>query len=280
MTVDGTNVYWLDGAAGVMKCGINGCGSVSIKIASLFNTAPAPEQIAVDALNVYWADAIAAGSPNFNIMKCAISGCVAPISIIGSSSPIVFTLDPLNGYVYWIDYNISVWQSSVNGGMPVQFAVGGANSNAITGFGGTVYWTSHYRGLGTGATWSCPMAGCSLSGNMIASGSDASGVIVANETGVYWTQSGAGAPNQRLPPGTTTVSTLVGAGKDLAVDATNLYWTDGTLQTCPVNACTSIANLTTLYAAAGQTSTGPIAIDATSIYWGDATRGVMKVAKP
>jgi hypothetical protein len=281
ITVDGTNVYWLDGSAGVMKCGIHGCSNMPVQIWFLYtNTTPGPEQIAVDGMNVYWVGGNAPGNPQ-DILKCPISGCgtaAAPTPL--NAFPTAFTLDAANGYVYWITSAVGtgVSQVSVNGGTPVQLAAGSGYSNGITMFNGTVYWTATTDRLpNSGATFSCPTTGCAPPGSVIASGSNGPSVIVANATGVYWGQIGGG-PSQRLAG--AIVSTLVASARDLAVDATNLYWTDGTLQTCPVNSCTNIANVTPLYAAAGQTSTGPITIDATSIYWGDSAKGVMKVAKP
>ena len=64
----------------------------------------------------------------------------------------------------------------------------------------------------------------------------------------------------------------------VAVDGTNVYWTNntgGTVMKCAVGGCSSATTL-----ASGQSGPAGIAVDSTSVYWANETGGtIMKVAK-
>ena len=97
----------------------------------------------------------------------------------------------------------------------------------------------------------------------------------------YWTDQAANSVVK--VPKMGTVEAIVSTGQSgplgVAVDATNVYWTNntnGTVMKCAVGGCSNAP--TTV--ATGQSGPAGIALDATAIYWANETGGtIMKVAK-
>jgi hypothetical protein len=84
---------------------------------------------------------------------------------------------------------------------------------------------------------------------------------------VYWANWGGGAVMKVPIGGGNPVAVASGqaAPTGIAVDGTNIYWTnfdDNTVMKCPVTGCTQ-----PVLVASGQSNPAGIAVDATSVYW-------------
>jgi hypothetical protein len=117
MTVDETNVYWVetgdatDANGSVKACPVSGCGAGPTVYASLQD---APGSIAVDAQNVYWGTGGGAGSGA--IWSCAIGGCGGkPTKLVDADTPFGIAVD--STYVYWAEfYSQTVNRAPIAGG--------------------------------------------------------------------------------------------------------------------------------------------------------------------
>jgi hypothetical protein len=165
--------------------------------------------------------------------------------------------------VYWVDTTGGQVLACAKTGCnrsPTVLASGQGSPTGIAVAGSTVYWTN----LGAGTVASCASAGCGGRPTVVASGLLAPGGITADLTNVYWVETGMGGGVKACAlSGCATPTVLASApGLLLAVDAANVYWTDGAgLNECPLAGCSSAPTL--LFTATGATG---IALDDTNAY--------------
>lgn len=202
LVADSQNVYFTDGSSPA-ACALSGCNETP----SLYATPLNLETLAVDATTIAWVE------EDDTIAVCPKSGCSGAPTVLANSPYGASSIAVANGVVYWI----ALGQANGGHNVPItKYSNGAVLACAATGCGGNPTVLVSY------AAW--------LGG----------GAIVADATGVYWsTEDVSGTfgeivgcaatgcngapkvyattkslPNERTPtPG-------------IAIDATNVYWTD------------------------------------------------------
>jgi hypothetical protein len=214
---------------------------------------------------------------------CNAGECLVVIAD-DQTSPAGIALDVAN--LYWVDtetvgdgsydYVAPVMQLTQSGGTPVSLASSLDNGSGIALDATHVYWTTigtAAKSYNDGTVMKAPKGGGGAPVTLATGVPDPWGPIVVAHATVYWADGGGGAGAiSSVPSGGGEVRSLVSATImpiAIAVDATNVYWTDdsapGVLKV-PVSGGTP----TTL--ASGTVPQG-IAIDATSVYWADSGAG-------
>ena len=249
VAVDGVNVYWMNlgtnattdpkapmGWTGgqILKCPVAGCGGAPVVLASNMAQGPsteAPAPFASDGASVYWsADWTVDGGPA--IAKCGVAGCGNQPELIGPQ---------------------------------------GAQGLAV--FQGSFYWTEFSAEL-----YACPIAGCGSSEvTLWSAGYSPCDVGVAvDASGIYWVADGpdtlfscplggcVGAPTPLMAG-----SADVADSRQLALDANNVYFTDGNpeqlgmILACAKSGC----GATPTVLASGLDAPTAIATDGINVYW-------------
>jgi hypothetical protein len=110
------------------------------------------------------------------------------------------------------------------------------------------------------------------------------GYIAVGKTAAYWTMNGptnttSAVMSVPLDGGaTTTVASAQNGVAAIALDDTNVYWTNylgGTVMAVPLSGGTPVT------LASAQQGPVNVVVDATSVYWSNYAGGqIMKVAKP
>jgi hypothetical protein len=282
IAVDATNVYWTNqGTApgyadgSVMKCAIAGCGGTPTVLASGQTN---PAGIAVDATSVYWTNQGTAAKNYLDgtVAKCAIGGCAGnPTTLaLGQGNPFGITVSATS--VYWTNRGDGRVMSCAVGGCsaPTLLATG-QGPQGIVADATNLYWANFQSVV------KCAIGLCTAS-TFLASAAPAGPGIASNASSVFFTDTGAcnggppcGVESVAKTGGTavaiTPISYLIaGNGGTLAVDATNVYWTDLAVYTCPITGC-GPSGLTTLVS--GQPNAFGIAVDATSVYFTNHVAG-------
>lgn len=207
---------------------------------------------------------------------CAYGRC-AMFLVTSQVDPQGIAHDATN--VYWGDNDKNaILKSPLDGGAVTTLASGTYNIQALAADGTNVYWTD-------GSSVSSVPAGGGAA-TQLGQGSSLSvygaAHMAQDANNVYWTSS---APVDgtvsgvivSVPKGGGTVSTLVSepdGWRALAVDATNIYWTNlslGTVEKAPLTGGTP----TTL--ASGQVQPSGIALYAGTLYWKDSGGGIVSV---
>jgi hypothetical protein len=290
MAIDATNVYWTNqGTApgyadgSVMKCAIAGCGGTPTVLASGQTN---PAGIAVDGTTVYWTNQGTAAKSYLDgtVAKCAIGGCGGnPTTLaIAQGNPFGITVSATS--VYWTNRGDGRVLSCAVGtcSAPTVLATGLQGPQSIATDATNLYWVNFQTVV------KCAIGGCSATtilGHAFPSGPG----IALNASNVFFEDVGAcnGGPpcgvewvaKTGVGPGTITPTSYLfaGYGGMLAVDATNVYWTDTAVYTCPSPpAGCGPSGPTALVS--GQPNAFGIAVDATSVYWTNHVAGgsVMK----
>jgi hypothetical protein len=253
LAVDATNVYWTTGTS-VMQAPIAGGSATTLASEQM------PQDIAVDAENVYFSSALVGQG----LVSIPIGGGAPRIvsTTFGGDSIAVRA-----GYVYGALGTVTgatgpfVGKLSTSGGMPVSLGLSPAPVNGLAVDATNLYWATE------SAVMQAPIAGGGtttlVSGNGSALAVDANnlyfgfdGTDSADTVGPVFQLPLAGGAPTTLAPG------LHGIG-GIAVDAANVYWTDrtGAILRVPIGG----GAVTTL--AAKQALCGDIAVDATHVYW-------------
>ncbi len=274
VVVDATSLYWptlLEGEewSPVSKMSING-GSPEV-----LATSHVPYQLALDADSVYWADF------HDGVFRVPKGGGSVDVLVKKGNLPTAVIVDDTD--IYWL--------SSVNPGektatiskMP---KTGGPSTALVAGQEAllgvmaidqlNVYWAS----VG-GPVMKVPKDGGSAV--LLAASSDGINLAV-DESDVYFTVFNADAPDQSTvmrAPNTGGASTVLATGPvfSLAMDATNLYWSEGD-ETKSVIKRMSKQGGAPVTVVCRPSGTGYITVDAGFLYWEDATEhAMMKVPK-
>jgi hypothetical protein len=281
VAVDGTNVYWTDGASGggFVRAMPRGGGTPVTLTQGGSN-----EQfyaIAVYSGTVFYSEI----NKDHLVYAVPIDGGTAvPIASVKYASDL--GIDGTG--VYMVDTSGTVYATSFDGGALRTVASAGSTSFALALGNGFVYWGGWHGsdGGGPGAVWSAPASATDAAPFVVATNQTPVGIAVSTTT-AYWVNQfgGTGVASTALPGG-GTVTTFGGPvnGSRIALDCCNVYWTDyasGTVSKAPLGggSATIIAS--------NQFKPSGIAVDDVAVYWanqnGDAgvfsPGSIMRLAK-
>jgi len=277
IAVAGTTVYYTVSQSQplVGMCALSGAMCVP---STLWRPSPGsqPNRLAVDGLNVYWADYTA------GVYSCPLGGC-NPNDTTYASTAMASALGTDGTTLFWSsDSTMQLHSCSIANCAPGSFTTWTGTAGAIATDGTNVYWTDSSGG----AVLSSPTAGGTGGTPTTLASSGAPFGIAIDTSYVYWTDyvNPGGAVwrvgKDRSSP--MTLATAQAGPHEVAVDATGLYWAnrgtqgggDGQIMWCPAPDCsggpTAIAN------AEG----GPwgIALDPMFVYWTNRDTGELRRA--
>ncbi|MGO9834076.1 MAG: hypothetical protein ACLP1X_07675 [Polyangiaceae bacterium] len=228
LAVSSGNVYWATQNL-LLSCATDGCVSEGPTV--LWAGDLAPTDVAVGAASIYFGSTVDDG-----LLTCPIDGCGADPTVLWSSTapPAPIALD--GPTVYFATTGISLLSCVAGacapilvGGTPTAMAIGNANVYIGT------------RGAGSpGAVASCPETDCTAGLTIVANNLSNCVGIAVDATEVYFTDQGmidvdggtggagsvskcplSGCNDQPAP-----IAGFVNFPQQIAVDATNAYWTD------------------------------------------------------
>jgi len=250
IAVDGVNLYWMtlgtnatkDGKAPlgwtggrILKCPVAGCGGDPVALASNLAQGPstaAPAPFTSDGGSVYWSDW--SDGRGRRLVKCGVAGCGDQPVVIGSEG--AQGLAVFQGNFYWTEFSATLYACPI----------GGCGSSEVT-------------------IWSAGYSPCNVG-------------VAVDASGIYWV---AQAPNTlfRCPlagcGGAPTVlmagSADVADARQVALDANNVYFTDGNPEIGMVLACAkSGCGTAPTVLASGLDAPIAVATDGINVYWTEA----------
>jgi hypothetical protein len=240
--------------------------------------ATAPQGVAVDATNVYWTN-----STTGQVELCAKSGCNAmPTTLISNASDLYpQSIVVAAGNVYYLVYNFSnpgaVFECASGGcsNQPTAIASNQVGPTAIASDANNLYWTN-----GSGEVMECALGGCN--GNPTALATGLSGLVpltigglAVDATNVYWSDS-VGIVKCGIG-GCNGQPTTVAASQQaygLVTDGSNLYWTD--YNNGFVYQCPNTGCAQPTVLASGLTNPKNLAIDGSNVYWANGDGTIMR----
>ncbi len=200
---DQTRVYWAGSGGGVQSCDLAGCDGVPTTLGA------SPQGfylgLAVGPTRVFWSDAT-------KILACPKTGCAGPPTVLASGRVGPWSVATDGKNVYWIELG----KANGGGKIPLQ-------------------------DYSDGAVLSCAVTGCNDSPTVLASYPTWRGgnAIAADASGVYWSTDDASGTLRQIvgcaaggcgghPKVYATTSSTPNwpATRGVAVDATNVYWTN------------------------------------------------------
>jgi hypothetical protein len=201
---------------------------------------------------------------------CNASACTSSIVTLATSGGYgAIVVDAVN--VYWTDdTNDSIDHVPIVGGTVSTFGLGNPPQGVAVS-SGEMYFTG-FNDPGTVASWPISPTGRSTP-QILAQNQGSLGTIVVTSQAAFWVdESNPGTVTEYLFSGATPTPFASGQNTPmgLAVDATNVYWTnegDGTVMKKP------LAGGNATMVASGQNEPRAIAVDATSAYWVNAGSG-------
>jgi hypothetical protein len=224
IAVDATTLYWTNYNGGsiedVMSCAIGGCGGAPTPVAT---DQLGPLDVALNATTVFWTDYNAS-----SVLGCALGDCASPTTFASnelSATGIAADADD----VYWSDNTGvgTIWSCSIAdacGGGPTQLATDMVHPFRLALDATNVYWQDDTRVMEAAKDGSSVTTLIDDASGIGAGDSD----IVIDDTYVYWESQGA-LQSCAIAGCNDTPTTLVASGVAvIAVDATAIYWSDGT----------------------------------------------------
>jgi hypothetical protein len=270
LAVDDKYVYWTGWGTSNAVLKAPASGGTPVVLAA---NQSSPFGIAVDATSVYWA------SNGGSVGKVPLGGGAETQLAQGPSGANNIAVDATS--VYWTiaETTGSIMKVPLGGGASTTIAANQFVPTSLAVDAANAYWTTEANTvvsvpLGGGATSTLATAG--MVGQAIA----------VDGTSVYWesidTMTGNGTLMKTPAGGGASVPLVVLQGQNqgpvyLAIDATNLYWTEQFTER--VNAA-PLAGGAPVTLAAGQNTPYGVAVNATAVFWvniGDGT--ILKVAK-
>jgi hypothetical protein len=289
ISVDATNVYWLDnGNSTLDEAPIIG-GSVTT-LASGLN---APVKLTVNASNAFWTEQAAASGCCIQmqagqIREVSLAGGPASTLVSGIDAPVALAVDSTN--IYWNEF-WRIAKAPIGGGGPITTLASGISSDMarIAADQTNVYI------LDGDLIKKVPLNGgtveklSSAHGGSIGDFSAINQDIVTDGVNVYWTVGTVGPSPpvvQKVPVGGGSVVTLSNDASfvypqdcywRIAVDSQNVYWSTGS-STIPVNGCAIkkapiIGGATTTVV---DTAFGDFTVDGINIYF-SASSSINKI---
>jgi hypothetical protein len=212
--------------AGSVACGPKGgpnanCTRANPCIVTLASNQVSPLAIAVQGSDVYWTSDV----PSTGAVVSAPTAGGAPTTLASNlNSPTVIAVD--SSSVYWAENTTSgsVAKVGLSGGTPTTFASGQNTPSGLAVSGSKVFWSDY----GANAVMEDATSGGSASLFQLTSAGPLA--MAADATNVYWV-AGSGSEGTLFQApvggGAPTPVTSVGLVNGIAVDATSLYFTDG-----------------------------------------------------
>jgi sugar lactone lactonase YvrE len=295
IAVDATNAYWIDDTLGrvneVPLCG--GATTTLVATSSLGSKTLVPDGLAVAGGQVYftthdyWNP-----DPNGDVWRVSAAGG-APTKLVHDLAfpgPIVVTNDSMLWIDSWQTADGRIMQSALDGSGIAILATSQNTPLALAAGGGSAVWsiagTVQSEG---GALFQTSLGGGAIVDGWVVGLANPLAVTVRGAS-VYWADEGNLAVENSgrvmkapLDPNAGKPTTLATGGRPqgVAVDETNVYWTDSasqSVQRVPLAGGTP----TTL----AKAQVGPLAItvDAANLYWVTIAEGkgegtIMKMAK-
>ncbi|MBI3185610.1 MAG: hypothetical protein HYZ28_26020 [Myxococcales bacterium] len=216
IAIDGTHVYFTSrlpfSTNGYVKRVSKGGGGVEIWATNQLS----PLDVAVNADHLYWS-----GGPSVWRLSldggCGGGGCTPQLAATASSTVVDFAIDPTD--IYWLS-SFQAYRAPIDGGTPAQSLSSlSSTPRALALESQNLVWTNSST---FGSVYRLPKSGGFPS---IVGSSRSAFDIAADDTGVYWTNSGNGALSALYADGgTRTLATGQFNAYGIALDSTHVYW--------------------------------------------------------
>jgi hypothetical protein len=274
IAVDSSNVYWID-ATSVNSIPVGG-GSTTHLATGLAN---APTHIAIDSSHVYWTD-------SSSINSVPIGGVTTtPIAPGLTNAPTSIALN--SSKAYWTDSS-SINMVPVSGGSPTPLESGLANPNSIIVDSSNMYW-SEFNSSNSGSIQKALNTGGSITPIVTGQFGTSYIRIAADSSYIYWSNYNGDLQRTSIAGGSVTPLASKAYVTCVAVDSSNVYWTENCIGPNWVSICTSVkkiakdgsqSGLPSTVAAGSGYSRMVITLDSSNVYWVDnKTYGVWIIKK-
>jgi len=224
IALDATNVYWTQFGAGgaVAACAITGCNDVP----TLFDAPSTFGQgaLVVQSGKVFWSDATTS-----SIYACSATACNESPTVLASNQGYVAGVAADAQNVYWVQFDGGNIVSCAIGGCP------GVPTSIVTGLteplwlvvdATNVYWSTF-----SGVVATCPLSGCTTPQVLAQTGGNWVGLALDDQF-VYMSDNADATISKCAKTGCNGAPTVLASGqagpRDVAVDATSVYWANET----------------------------------------------------
>jgi hypothetical protein len=266
-------VYWVNRGTyvydGSVKTIPSGAGSAT----TLAPNQSYPAAVVLDGTNVYWANEGTTQCPQSpychggSMNSVPVGGGSYSTLVSDLNAPDSVAVDGTN--VYWTDpEDQTVNQAPLAGGDTIVLASGQNGPRSVAVDGSNVYWVdTGDPNKANGVVQKVPIGGGTIT--PLASSQHVPAELVLDDTYLYWVSLGDGTV-QKVPLGGGSATTLVTGQLPvaLAVDATHIYWTNGSLK--PYGGTVKampLAGGTVVTLARGQEYPTSVAVDGTYVYF-------------